>query len=226
MKHEHHLQVSRTARYYTTDARIEAATELWVVCHGYAQLAGRFLRHFESIADDHRLIVAPEGLSRFYLDPLGGHHGPDSRIGATWMTREDRLAEIGDHVNYLDMLMEELARRRGSPLPPMTALGFSQGVATVARWLTLGTTRAERVIMWGGSLPADIERDADGKVLRGARLTLVVGERDQYITAERVSAETSRLDSLGATYDVVRFDGMHEMNPRVLRQLAGPKGQV
>ena len=222
MMHEHHLQVSRTARYYTTDARIEAASELWIVCHGYAQLAGRFLRHFESIADNHRLIVAPEALSRFYLDALGGHHGPDSRIGGTWMTREDRLAEIGDHVSYLDTLMDELTRRRGAALPPVTVLGFSQGVATIARWLTLGASRADRVIMWGGSLPSDVAPDANGQLFRGAQLTLVVGERDQYITAERVSAETARLEVMGARYDVVRFDGAHEMNANVLRQLAGP----
>ncbi len=220
--HEHHLQVARTARYFATDARIESATELWIVCHGYAQLAGRFLRHFESIADDHRLIIAPEALSRFYVDSPGGYHGAEARIGATWMTREDRLAEIGDHVSYLDLLLQELERQRGAPLPPVTALGFSQGVATVGRWLSLGVSRAERVIAWGSSLPADVTPDARGLLLHGARLTLVIGERDQFVTPERVTAELARLDALGATYDVIRFPGAHEMNAGVLRQLAGP----
>ena len=220
MMHEHHLQVSRTARYFTTDARIESATEIWIACHGYAQLAGRFLRHFEPIADEHRLIVAPEGLSRFYIDAPGGYHGPDARIGATWMTREDRLAEIGDHVSYLDTLLEELARRRGASLPAITAFGFSQGVATVARWLSLGASRVERVIAWGGTLPADVTTDKEGRYLGGARLTIVVGTRDQYVTGERVDAELARLDGMGVQYDLVRFDGAHEMNTVMLRQLA------
>jgi predicted esterase len=220
--HEHHLQVPKTARYFTTDARIEEATDLWIVCHGYAQLARRFLRHFESVADEHRLIVAPEGLSRFYLDVPGGYHGPESRIGATWMTREDRLAEIADQVTYLDMLVEELTRRRGSALPPVTALGFSQGVATVARWLSLGGSRVDRVVAWGGSIPTDVVVDGSGQLLKGASLTIVAGERDQFVTAERVNAELARLDAMGVTYNVLRFDGMHEMNDGVLRQIAGP----
>lgn len=219
-----HIEITKSARIYTIGEE-RAAQDVWIVCHGYGQLAGRFVRQFESIAAPGRVIVAPEGLHRFYLDPPPAP-AAKRRVGATWMTREDRLAEIGDHVNYLDMLLEELTRRRGSPLPPVTALGFSQGVATVTRWLSLGNSRVDHVIMWAGSLPADVTPDAEGKLLRGARLTLVVGERDQYITADRVSAETARLDSLGAKYEVVRFDGMHEMNPGVLRQLAGPVVQA
>ena len=223
--HEHHLQVSRTARYFTSDASIEVVSDLWIVCHGYGQLASRFLRHFEAISDQTRLIVAPEGLSRFYLDTTGGHHGPDARIGATWMTREDRLAEIGDHVGFLDQLVDELTRQRGRPLPPITVLGFSQGVATVGRWLKLGATRVDRVVMWGGALPADVTPDDDGRLLRGAKLTMVVGDRDQFVTPERVSTERARLDGLGARYEFIRFSGTHEMNPAVLQQLAGAQTQ-
>ena len=50
MRREHHLPVSRTARYFTIGDRTQALRELWFVCHGYGQLAGRFIRHFESIA--------------------------------------------------------------------------------------------------------------------------------------------------------------------------------
>ena len=39
---EHRIQVRRSARYYTMgDAG--SAQELWLVCHGYGQLAARFL---------------------------------------------------------------------------------------------------------------------------------------------------------------------------------------
>ena len=79
---------------------------MWVVCHGYRQLARRFIREFQGIAGAERRIVAPEGLSRFYLDEEGGPHGPEARVGATWMTREDRIAEIDDYVAYLDALAE------------------------------------------------------------------------------------------------------------------------
>jgi predicted esterase len=217
---EHHLEIPRTARYFCSGAPDTDARELWVVCHGYAQLASRFLRHFEPIAGEGRLIAAPEGLSRFYVDSPRGHHGADARIGATWMTREDRLAEIADHVRYLDLLVEELTRRRGAPFPRITALGFSQGVATVSRWLALGATHADHVILWGGTLPTDVSPDHAGRIFDGARLTIVMGEADPLMESDRVTAELEKLDGAGVRYELVRFGGRHEVDGDVLRDLA------
>ncbi|MFW6202332.1 MAG: hypothetical protein ACOC8B_07130, partial [Gemmatimonadota bacterium] len=90
-----------------------APREIWFVCHGYRQLAGRFVRRFAPLDDGNRLIVAPEALSRFYLDDDGGPHGPDARIGATWMTRADRENEIRDYVDYLDTLYERVFEESG-----------------------------------------------------------------------------------------------------------------
>ena len=83
---ERHIRVGRTARYYTLGSTGPDLREVWLVCHGIRQLARRFLPRFADLDDGKRLIVAPEGLSRFYL------RGPESRrdkqiqIGATWMT--------------------------------------------------------------------------------------------------------------------------------------------
>ena len=155
MRREHHLPVSRTARYFTTGEPHAGVRELWFVCHGYGQLAGRFIRHFEAIAAPERLIVAPEALSRFYVETPGKTHA-DTHVGASWMTREDRLSDIEDYVEYLDALhahISEPARRRARPA--FTALGFSQGVATVARWLERTKVHVDRALFWG-------RRDARG----------------------------------------------------------------
>ena len=62
---EHHLVVTRTARYFTvggSDGGAEDANELremWIVCHGYGQLASRFLEPFVPLAAPWRRIVAP-----------------------------------------------------------------------------------------------------------------------------------------------------------------------
>ncbi|MEJ2217163.1 MAG: hypothetical protein P8099_11165 [Gemmatimonadota bacterium] len=110
---ERHITVSRVARYYTLGPPAIDAAEVWFVLHGYRQLAGRFLRRFEALDDGTRRIVAPEGLSRFYVDDDSGPHGPGSRVGASWMTREDREREIDDYVAYLDAVASrELAGRR------------------------------------------------------------------------------------------------------------------
>jgi hypothetical protein len=115
--HEHHLRVERTARYFTMGAPERAPEggidELWYVCHGYRQSAERFLGHFRSIGDEHRIIVAPEALSRFYIEPAEGRHGPADRVGASWMTREDRESEIRDYVGYLDALDARITAELG-----------------------------------------------------------------------------------------------------------------
>jgi len=134
---EHHLTVSRTARYFTLGESPRGVEEVWFACHGYAQLAGRFLEKLRVLEDRQRYVVAPEGLSRFYLTESPA----ERRVGASWMTREDRLHEIDDYVRYLDALYREVLGRVEGPAARVTALGFSQGTATVSRWAALGQSR-------------------------------------------------------------------------------------
>ena len=218
---EHHLQVPRSARYFTLGDAGPATREVWFVCHGYGQLAGRFLRHFDPLADGSRLVVAPEGLSRFYL---GSGAGRNDKIGASWMTREDRLSEIADYVRYLDALQAEILRdvgRGGSrDAVRVRLLGFSQGTATVSRWAALGAVRPERMILWGGELPPDLDLAVAVERLRRVRLILVVGEHDQFITPKVVARDEARLREHGLPCEVRRFSGGHELDAGVLRELA------
>jgi len=71
---EHSFPTSRSARYFTLGAPANARA-MWFVCHGYGQLASRFSSAFRPLDGEGRCIVAPEGLSRFYLTdspPNGG----------------------------------------------------------------------------------------------------------------------------------------------------------
>ena len=85
---EHHLNVNRTARYYTIGDLENKPNEVWFVLHGHMYLAKQFIRYFRVLETDRRLIVAPEGLSRSYVNHK------ERRVGASWMTKEDRLNEI------------------------------------------------------------------------------------------------------------------------------------
>src|ERR1019366_2165212 len=102
MPSQHHIPVQKTARYYTLGQIGPEITDVWFACHGYGQLASDFAAEFECIEAPERLIVVPEALSRFYVPAGPGLHGPDAKVGATWMTREDRESEIADYVSYLD----------------------------------------------------------------------------------------------------------------------------
>ncbi len=204
---EHHFSTPRTARYFTLGAP-ERSTDLWIVCHGYGQLASRFLERFRPIEAEQRCIVAPEGLSRFYLT----ESPTERRVGASWMTREDRLQEIDDYVRYLDGIYGRVVTRNAR----VTALGFSQGTATACRWAALGSSRVDHLILWGGEVPPDL----DLKRLRVPRLTLVYGTRDELFTPKIVAATESRLREHKITYQLVPFEGGHEMDEPTLRRLS------
>src|SRR4051812_22690064 len=144
----HSIIVRRTARYYTIGPTHGFPRELWFVCHGYGQLARRFLAQFAPIDDGTRLIVAPEALSRFYLDPVSERRGQASpRIGASWMTKEARDAEIHDYIAYLDQLATEMRHHLSGAGPRIVVLGFSQGTATVCRWLGASELRADQIVL-------------------------------------------------------------------------------
>lgn len=203
---EHVLATSRSARYFTLGAP-ERASEFWFVCHGYGQLASRFLERFRPLEAEVRCIVAPEGLSRFYLT----EHPAERRVGASWMTREDRLHEIDDYVRYLDAVYRTVNPRTAR----VTALGFSQGTATACRWAALGAARLDRLILWGGEVPPDL----DLKLLRVPSLSLVYGTRDEFFTPKVVAANEARLREHGTRYELVSFEGAHEIDARTLLRL-------
>src|SRR5258708_36142348 len=102
---EHHIGVTRSARYFTLGDSSRGVGEVWFVCHGYGQLAARFLEKLRVLDDRRRYLVAPEGLSRFYLS----ESATERRVGATWMTRQDRLAQLDDYLRYLDALYTDVS---------------------------------------------------------------------------------------------------------------------
>lgn len=211
---EHHLEVSRTARYWTLGDASEAE-DVWFVLHGYKQLARRFLRRFEAIADRGRLIVAPEALSRFYADAEPGRHGPSSVVGASWMTREDRLNEIRDYVAYLELVAETVLESPRS----VTVLGFSQGAAAAARWVTYGRVRADRLVLWAGFMPHDLELERAAEAFSRVELVLVRGSEDPALTAELAENERTALDGAGVGYRTVTYQGGHEIDREALGTL-------
>ncbi|MSR06521.1 MAG: phospholipase [Gemmatimonadetes bacterium] len=221
MIEQHHLSVSRTARYYTIGKLGEGIRDVWFVCHGYAQLAGAFARRFETLAAPRRLVVAPEALSRFYLGDHVRPAGPDAKIGASWMTREDRDIDIRDYVDYLDTLYDHVFRRARREGARVHVLGFSQGTATVSRWVVQGRARVDRLVLWGGPFAPEADFTASHDRLARIELVLVIGSEDHYVTPKVRAAEEQRLHDAGLSFRVVEYAGGHEIDPGALGALAG-----
>ena len=212
---EHHIQVPRSARYFTLGGDADRPGEVWYACHGYRQLANRFLNRFDAVSAPERLIVAPEGLSRFYLEGDGREHTAEDRVGATWMTREDRESEIADYVGYLDRLKESIESERPER---RIVLGFSQGVHTVCRWVALGDARPDDLVLWGAYPPKDLPEGAVA-VLNRSRIVTVRGRNDPFVTDDKYGAQLDRMRRMGFEFEALEHDGAHEIDRDGLRQL-------
>ncbi|MEM0963925.1 MAG: esterase [Bacteroidota bacterium] len=217
----------KTARYVVLGPEDGPADEVWMVCHGYGQLAPSFSRHVRALEQARRVVVVPEALSRFYVGAVGAR---DRRVGASWMTREARESDIADTVRYLDdVFVAACARADVDPLAvPLAGLGFSQGTATIARWLALSpllarrARRAVRLVLWGGGMPHDLTLADHASWLRQSDLTLVAGDRDGFATPARILEQEAALRSAEIPFASVQFEGEHRLSDRVLRDLAGP----
>jgi predicted esterase len=208
------ITVPRTATYSLLGDPGTVPAECWFVCHGYAQLAHRFLRRFEGLEGSDRWIVAPEGLSRFYV------HGSHGVVGASWMTREDRGAEIEDYLGYLDALHANLLSDVGAT-PRIVVLGFSQGCATASRWAARGVVRPARIVLWGEIQAHDLT-DEDYLRLReqGTEVLFVVGREDPYVSTTAVERAAKELGGRGLTVETVSFDGGHDIDGPTLMRIA------
>lgn len=216
----HHLRVARTARYYTMGGRGALVDKAWFALHGYRQAARRFARRFEVLDAAERIIVVPEALSRFYVDPSPGRHGPEHRVGASWMTREDRDNEIADYVAYLDALAGEVANTAAPSARRRVVLGFSQGAHTASRWVVLGRTDVHELVLWGTGLPTDLTRDTLAAGLDGVRVTFVRGAGDKFRDRREEEAQDAMLKELEVSSRVVVFGGGHEIAPEPLLDIA------
>ena len=216
---EHRIRVGRSARWYELGDPGPGVREIWLVVHGYAQLARDFIGAFEPIVGPERLVVAPEALSRFYAHvERGGSHGRAS-VGATWMTREDRDAEILDYVDYLDAVACR-ARAAAPNASRLVALGFSQGTATASRWAVLGAAAPDRLVLWGGGPAEDLTAEQLAVRFSSTPIEIVHGLTDRVVPFAGVGRAAARLQAHGVAVEVRTYDGGHRIDPDMLAQVA------
>lgn len=205
----HQLPVTRTASYATLGQAGPHIKNLWIVCHGYGQLAKTFIRRFDTIWDEETLVIAPEGLSRFYW---GGFDGP---VVASWMTREDRLTEIADFSRMLSQLYERYVPQC-HPEVKITLLGFSQGTATQVRWIMRAFPPFHHLMLWAGQLPEDLDYRPHLSYFADKQLFCAYGNQDPFITEKRLAMMRSIIDESGLSFREVPYEGEHKVDRKAL----------
>lgn len=211
MQH-HQLIVTKKANYYTLGTPGPHIRQLWLVCHGYAQLADEFLRDFDVLNNPHTLVVAPEGLHYFYKK------GFDGAVGAAWMTRRHRLDAIEDNADYLQALYTHQTAQLPADVR-IVLLGFSQGVATVCRWVLNKKPHFHDLVLWAGLPPEDLDYGAQQAYLSDKNLYLLYGSNDPFLTPDRLASVQDIEAKNGIDFGEQRFEGGHEIQPEVLQSL-------
>ena len=213
---EKEIAFSFKARYYKLGQLTPKTKAVWFVLHGYGQLAQYFIQKFKVLKDYGICVIAPEGLSRFYLEQLDGAGRKNNRVGATWMTRENRTADIE---NYLEFLNCVYAKEIDDHLVPITVLGFSQGSATASRWVLDGKIKFDQLILWAGIFPPDMDFQNGSKILEKKTINLVYGTNDPFITDERFAEMNMLSEKLKIDVNAVTFNGAHDIDAPTLTSL-------
>ncbi len=207
MPTKNHIQVTKTARYFTLGELNENTREVWFVLHGYAQLASDFIKDFECLDNGTRFIVAPEGLNKFYARGFGG------KPAASWMTSEDRENEIIDYINYLNTLYKSL----NIPLHvKVKVLGFSQGVATASRFIHHTQQKIDAFIIYAGEIASELINPISNPISK-LPITYITGKNDPFITPEKQHKIYDLMNHLHAK--IIEFSGGHEIKKEVLLKL-------
>jgi predicted esterase len=167
------------------------------------------LKGLQKLEKEGRSICAPEGLSRFYVK------GFDGKIGASWMTRDDRANEIKDHLTYLNKWWESLDIDESASV---TLIGFSQGVATAARWLSDGM-KVDKVIFSSGTLPVEWNQQKPRLDKRISEIHIVRPKDDEYYSLEIHEKEVEGLRRLGCIVMSHKPNGTHKLTSAVINKI-------
>ena len=208
-----YLKVQKTARVVTEGANNPKLKSVWLIAHGYGQLATFFINKFEKLYSEENLFIVPEGLHRYYLNGFSG------KIGASWMTAEEREKDIEDYCSYLDTVYETYIKPLDKKVI-VNAFGFSQGGATIYRWAAHTKNKIDNLIMWGSVIPPDMTvtngRETDVQRLKDLNWFYVVGDKDEFISDKRRVEQIQELERSGITPNSIHYNGTHDISEEPL----------
>lgn len=165
--------------------------------HGYGQTAEDMMALMGRIPGaERRVRCAVQALHPFYPRP--------GRIGACWMTSQDRELRIRENVDYVNRVVNHL--RQNEPAGRVLVYyGFSQGTAMACRAAVLGGHEPAGVILHGGDIPPELEcLDRMGRVL------IARGRQDSIYKPEQWEGDLARLGASRVVTTRCEFDGGHE----------------
>ncbi len=193
-------------RVLIEDGNAAVSLRALVGLHGYAQTAGDMMQELNQIpgaGDWTRISI--QALNRFYTRG-------DTKVVASWMTREDRDEAIADNIAYVDAAIQTSSSEAGSldpALPALVFVGFSQGVAMAYRAALLGARPASGIIALAGDIPPELKTDSAHRQ-PWPKVLIGVGHLEQWYSSDKVKDDEEFLIRRGIDHSIVRFSGGHE----------------
>lgn len=176
---------------------------LLICLHGYGQLARYFIKKFEGLKNcDVWAVQAP---NLFYLEGFTG------RIGANWLTKENREQGIYTQLEILKAIKQKVEE---NAYTSVDLCGFSQGVATASRWLMWDEIKFNKVLFYAGEIaPEALVFLADAKV---NNIKMCVGNNDEFFTNNKILLYQNHLKSKNVDIKIEVVNGSHSLNTKVL----------
>ena len=204
------ISISKKARYFQLGKISEQTKTIWFVFHGYGMLSQYFIKKFKNLENNHTVIISPEALSRFYI---GENY---DRVGASWITKEDKLDDIDDNIVYLNSLFESTTKNINLNSINIHVLGFSQGGATACRWILNSNIRINSLGLWGADIPIDCLSENNREKWEQFKTTLIIGKRDEFISDENKKEFAKLLNAYNLDYKLIEYNGTHKIIEEVL----------
>jgi len=209
---EKRINLTLTAPYHTSGNLTTSTKTIIVAFHGYGQLAKYFIRKFDFLDDSKYYVIAPQGLSKFYVK----NH---TRVGASWMTKENRLLDLKNQLDYVQTVFEAETQTIDWTKVRLIVLGFSQGVATVSRWATTHQIPFDKLIAYAGQIAYELtEKDFDF-MKSEAEVIGLLGDNDQFYNGENATKFEAAFQAVFPKGRFEQFEGKHEVLRHVLQRV-------
>ena len=199
------ISIPKTHKYSQLGEFSEKTNTVWIVLHGYGMLSEFFIKKFECILNEKTVVIAPEGSNRFYLN------NNYSRVGASWMTKVDKEKDIEDNISFIETLYTKIVDDIGHNNFKLKTLGFSQGGATLVRWIMSNSIIVDSLILWGSDIPQDSLTNQNKSRWSSINIKIVIGKKDEYISDENKKKVIDAVNSYGLSYKLIEYDGPHKI---------------
>ena len=208
----HHIITPKTARY-TSYGELSSKTKyFWFVLHGSNMLSEQILYKFKDFDPEIHFVIAPEGLSRFYVNGFGGE------VVASWMTKRDRLEEIHDFSVYCSTLYDNYVQKLPESCKTII-MGFSQGGVTAMRWLHHLDVTVDFLIPYACWIPEDIDYLTAKTDWNKIHKIFTYGDEDQFFNEKKIleTQEICRAGNLDFHNEI--YTGDHRLDKKQLKKI-------